>query len=78
MYKVHLFKYKSEFNTVFNVNPGNQSSPITFFSSTSSIQGWASQLSIPEVPGFLPVDKAAGEIMNSTKHRGIAGREMNW
>jgi hypothetical protein len=24
MYKVHLFQYKSQFNNVFNVNPGNQ------------------------------------------------------
>jgi hypothetical protein len=31
MYKVHLFQYKSQFNNVFNVNPANQGSPITFF-----------------------------------------------
>jgi hypothetical protein len=31
IYKLHLFKYKSQFNTVFDVNPGNQGSPITFF-----------------------------------------------
>jgi hypothetical protein len=31
MYKAHLFQYKSQCNTVFNVNPGNQGSPITFF-----------------------------------------------
>jgi hypothetical protein len=30
MYKVHLFQYKSQFNTVFNVNPGNQDSPSPF------------------------------------------------
>jgi hypothetical protein len=30
MYKVHLFQYKSQFNTVFNINPGNQGSPIIF------------------------------------------------
>jgi hypothetical protein len=24
MYKVHLFQYKSQFNTVFNINPGNK------------------------------------------------------
>jgi hypothetical protein len=30
MYKVHLFQYKSQFNTVFNVTPGNQCSPISF------------------------------------------------
>jgi hypothetical protein len=28
MFKVHLFQYKSQFNTVFNVNPGDQCSPI--------------------------------------------------
>jgi hypothetical protein len=27
MYKIHLFQYKSQFNTVFKVNPGNQGSP---------------------------------------------------
>jgi hypothetical protein len=31
MYKVHLFQYKSKFNTVFNVNPGTQGSSITYF-----------------------------------------------
>jgi hypothetical protein len=31
MYKVLLFQYKSQFNTVFNINPGNQASPIAFF-----------------------------------------------
>jgi hypothetical protein len=30
MYKVYLFQYKYKFNTVFNVNPGNTSSPIIF------------------------------------------------
>jgi hypothetical protein len=30
MYKVHLFQYKPQCNTVFNVNHGNQGSPITF------------------------------------------------
>jgi hypothetical protein len=27
---IDLFQYKSQFNNVFNVNPGNQGSPITF------------------------------------------------
>jgi hypothetical protein len=31
MYEVHLFQYKSQFNTVFNVNHGNQVSPTTYF-----------------------------------------------
>jgi hypothetical protein len=30
MYEVHLFQYKSQFNTVFDINPGNQYSQITF------------------------------------------------
>jgi hypothetical protein len=30
MYKVHLFQYKSQFNTVFRVIPGNQCSPNIF------------------------------------------------
>jgi hypothetical protein len=30
MYKVHLFQYKSQFNNVLNVNPGNQGPPIIF------------------------------------------------
>jgi hypothetical protein len=31
MYKVYLFQYKSQFNSVFNVNPGNQGSSTIFF-----------------------------------------------
>jgi hypothetical protein len=31
MYEVHLFEYKSQFNNIFNVNPGNQGSLIFFF-----------------------------------------------
>jgi hypothetical protein len=31
MYKVDLFQYKSKFNNIFNINPGNQGSPITFY-----------------------------------------------
>jgi hypothetical protein len=30
MCKVHLFPYKSQFDTEFNVIPGNTSSPIIF------------------------------------------------
>jgi hypothetical protein len=30
MYKVGLFQYKSQFDYVFNVNAGNQGSPIIF------------------------------------------------
>jgi hypothetical protein len=30
MYKVHLFKHKSQFNNLFNINPGNQGSPIIY------------------------------------------------
>jgi hypothetical protein len=30
MYKVNLFHYKNQFNADFNVNPGNQGSPIIF------------------------------------------------
>jgi hypothetical protein len=29
-HKVHLFQYKSQFNAVFNVNPGNQVPPKSF------------------------------------------------
>jgi hypothetical protein len=30
MYNIHLFQYKPQFNKVFNVNSGNQGSPIIF------------------------------------------------
>jgi hypothetical protein len=30
MCKEHLFQYKPKFNTVFNINPGIQGSPMTF------------------------------------------------
>jgi hypothetical protein len=30
MYKVHLFQFKSQFNSIFNVTPVNQGSPIFF------------------------------------------------
>jgi hypothetical protein len=33
IYKVHLFQYKSQFNTVYNVNPWNHVFPITFSNS---------------------------------------------
>jgi hypothetical protein len=36
MYKVHLFHYKTQLHTVFNINSGNQGSPITFYSKPSS------------------------------------------
>jgi hypothetical protein len=32
MYKAPLFQNKSQFNTVFNFNPGNQFSAVTFLS----------------------------------------------
>jgi hypothetical protein len=30
MYKVDLFQYKTQCNYVFNIDPGNQGSPIFF------------------------------------------------
>jgi hypothetical protein len=36
VYTIDLFQYKSQFNYVFNVGPGNQSSPVTFLSFTAT------------------------------------------
>jgi hypothetical protein len=44
--KVHLFQYKSQFNKAFNVNPGNQGSPIIFFQS-GKFAFWIPPVSIP-------------------------------
>jgi hypothetical protein len=38
MYKVQLFQHKSQFNIVFNVNPGNQGSPINFCTKRNSLR----------------------------------------
>jgi hypothetical protein len=35
---IDLFQYKSQFNNVFNVNPGNQGSPVTFCGLKDSTQ----------------------------------------
>jgi hypothetical protein len=40
MYTIDLFQYKSQFHYVFNVSPGNQGSPITFFSLYGSRTLW--------------------------------------
>jgi hypothetical protein len=44
MYKVHLFQYESQFNTVFNVNPGNQDSPMTFVFTPCKLSGKSNYL----------------------------------
>jgi hypothetical protein len=65
MYKIYLFKYKSQFIKVFNVNPGNQGSLIIFFNSISGGgvqlgQLGAAATNTPIVPA--PGDYDDGEI----------------